>query len=198
MYPKSKYESFPEYSLPEIVRTSLTKIVLDCKVFSNNMNALEFMGKLPTPPEEEATKRAVKELIGLELLDNEEKLTSLGRTLAEFQLEPKLSKAMVNAVIFGCVTPIIDIITLFSAETELFVMGLVNKEDVKRIKTKFCNSSDHLAMMKIFEKWLQLKTDFDSLALKRFCDEASLVPHKMELIESKILKLHLFVFFLCF
>ncbi|KAJ8935402.1 hypothetical protein NQ314_012821 [Rhamnusium bicolor] len=168
LYPRSKYESFSEYSLPEILRTSLTKIVLDSKVFSNNMNAIEFMHKLLTSPDDNATLRAVQELKDLELLDAEENLTTLGKTVANFQLEPKLSKAMVNAVIFKCVTPIVDIVTLFSAETEIFVSGLLDKEDVKNVKMQFCKDSDHLAMMRIFEKWLEFTEEGDTYRLKSF------------------------------
>lgn len=185
LYTKEKYDSFEDYSVPEIQTTSLNKIVLDCKVFSNNMNSLEFMSSLPTPPDENATIRAVTELTDLELLDANENLTTLGKTVAQFQLEPKLSKALINAVIFKCVTPIVDIITLFSAESEFFVSGLVNKEEVKRTKQSFCRTSDHLAMMRLFEKWLDYKENDDSRAVSSFCREVNIVPHKMNTLESK-------------
>lgn len=38
--------------MPEIMRTSLTKIVLDSKILDNNTRALDFMGQLLTPPNE--------------------------------------------------------------------------------------------------------------------------------------------------
>lgn len=185
LYTKEKYDSFEEYAIPEIQTTSLNKIVLDCKVFSNNMNALEFMNSLPTPPDTNATVRAVDELIELELLDFDEKLTPLGKTVADFQLEPKLSKAMINAVIFKCVTPIVDIITLFSAETEFFVSGLLNKGEVKETKQSFSKTSDHLAMMRLFEKWLEYKDERDSFGMRSFCEKVNIVPHKMNTVESK-------------
>ncbi|XP_018577775.1 putative ATP-dependent RNA helicase DHX30 [Anoplophora glabripennis] len=189
LYTREKYESFPDYSLPEIQRTSLTKIVLDSKVFSNNMDALEFMTKLPTPPEENATLRAVDDLKDLEMLDKEEKLTSLGTVCADFQLEPKLSKALISAVIFKCVTPVVDIVTLFSADTEFFTSGLLRKDEIKRTKSLFCKDSDHLAMMRLFEKWLEYSHEGDSWDLKRLCDETNLVNHKMQMIE-KLRKIH--------
>ncbi|CAH2005588.1 unnamed protein product [Acanthoscelides obtectus] len=189
MYTKEKYKEFEDYSMPEIMRTSLTKIVLDSKVCSNNMNALEFMVKLPTPPEENATLRAVEDLKDLELLDENENLTSLGKTLAEFQLEPSFSKAMVNAVIFKCVTPVVDIVTLFSSETELFSSGLMNKENIKATKSDFCSSSDHLAMMRIFEKFLEFSDANNETGLRMFCKRLNLVPHRMKTIE-KLRKIH--------
>lgn len=185
LYTRQKHESFDEYSIPEIQTTSLNKILLDCKVFSNNMNAINFMSSLPTPPDESATIRAINELTELELLDENENLTSLGKVLAEFQLEPKLSKAMVNAVVFKCVTPIVDIVTLFSAETEFFVSGLMDKQEVKHTKQSYSRSSDHLAMMRLFEKWLEYKDDNNATGLRFFCEKANIVPHKMNTVQSE-------------
>lgn len=185
LYTKQKFESFEDYSIPEIQTTSLNKILLDCKVLTNNMNAIEFMSSLPTPPDESSTARAVNELTELELLDDNENLTPLGKTLAEFPLEPKLSKALINAVIFKCVTPIVDIVTLYSAETELFASGLINKEKVKEVKQYFCRSSDHLAMMRLFEKWLEYSEEYNSPAMRKFCMQTNIVPHKMSTIASK-------------
>lgn len=184
LYTKSKYDNFPKYTDPEILRTSLTKIVLDSKVYNNNMDALEFMSELPSPPQKDVTRRAVRELKDLELLDDNEKLTSLGRTLANFQLEPKLAKVLVNSVVYKCVTPIVDIITLFSADTELFASGFIDKERVKHIKSQFSKSSDHLAMMKIFEKWLEYYEEADEVTSQNFCNDAKLVHHKLLTIMS--------------
>ncbi|XP_074042224.1 ATP-dependent RNA helicase DHX30 [Leptinotarsa decemlineata] len=189
LYTRAKYDAFAEYSLPEILRTSLSKIVLDCKVVSSDANALEFMGQLPTPPAEAAVAGAVRHLKDLELLDGSEKLTPLGRTLSDFQLEPELAKAMVDAVVFKCVSPVVDVVTLFSAETELFVSGLLNKEAARAIKRQFCRSSDHLAMMRLFEKFLEIADEDNSREVERFCQDACLVPHKMRTLE-KLRKIH--------
>ncbi|XP_056634981.1 ATP-dependent RNA helicase DHX30-like isoform X1 [Diorhabda sublineata] len=189
LYTQSKHDCFEEYTLPEILRTSLTKIVLDSKAFSNNMDTLTFMKSLPTPPEEVAVSKAVEELKEIELLDENENLTTLGRTLAEFQLEPKLAKTLVNSYIYKCLSPIIDIITLFSTDTEIFSSGLIDKETIKEIKSEFSENSDHLAMMRIFEKFLEFDEIVDADKLRRFCRDLNLIPHKMEMFR-KLRKIH--------
>lgn len=187
LYPKSIFDKFHKYSMPEILRTSLTKIVLDSKVYSNNMDAVQFLGQLPTPPETNTILKAVEELTDLELLDENENLTSLGRTLSEFQLEPKLAKAMVNAVIFKCVTPVVDVITLFSAETELFSSALINKQGVQKVKKEFSKYSDHMSMMRIFEKWLEFFEDRNNGRASSFCIQNDLLEYKLHTIKSKYL-----------
>lgn len=185
LYPQSKYNELPKYATPEILRTSLTKVVLDSKVFSDNMDAVKFFAELPTPPETEAIMRAVEDLTDLGLLDENENLTPLGRTISEFQMEPKLAKALINAVIFKCVTPMIDIVTLFSAETELFSGALREKQSVVNYKRDFSKTSDHLSLMRIFEKWLEYVEENDRTMTRLFINANKLNEDKLLTIESK-------------
>jgi ATP-dependent RNA helicase DHX30 len=189
LYPKSKYESFSTFTDPEILKTSLTKILLNSKVYSNNMDALQFMSQLPSPPEKNSTRRAVRELKDLQLLDEKENLTALGRTLANFQLEPKLAKVLVNAVVYKCVTPVVDIVTIFSADTELFSTGLVDKQTVKQIKSQGCKHSDHLALMRLFEAWLEIMDENGESTAAEYCADANLIHHKLITV-NKLRKLH--------
>ncbi|XP_030754425.1 ATP-dependent RNA helicase DHX30-like isoform X2 [Sitophilus oryzae] len=189
MYTEEKFQTFQDYSTPKILNSSLTKVILDSKTISD-MSACDFMNSLITPPEKQAVERAVEELKQLELLDDNEKLTPLGRTLANFQLEPNLAKTMVNSVIFKCTTPIVDIVTLFSSETEMFgSLTLMDKESIKREKESYSKSSDHLALMKIYEKWLEFFEEDGLRAAKTFCQRMNLVHHKMEFI-NKLKDIH--------
>lgn len=186
LYTRAKYDSFTRYSIPEILRTSLTKVVLDSKIYSRNTSALGFFNQLLCPPEEETIERAVGDLKELELLDEDEKLTPLGRVLANFQLEPRLSRAMVNAVAFRCVTPIVDIVSLFSADTELFSTGLVDRESIRKTKVAFSPDSDHLALMRMLERWLDLE-EVDMA--DDFCRQHNLVPRRLKTV-AKLRQVH--------
>lgn len=192
LYTRAKYDSFAKYSIPEILRTSLTKVVLDSKIYSQNTSALQFFNQLLCPPEQETIERAVQELKELELLENDETLTPLGRVLANFQLEPKLSKAMVNAVAFKCVSPIVDVVSLFSGGSELFKSGLVDKEGIRRIKERFCKDSDHLALMKLFEGWLAVEDADDKWEMDNFCERNNLVYRRLRTIASMLYKNNLY------
>ncbi|KAF5280407.1 hypothetical protein FQR65_LT03216 [Abscondita terminalis] len=184
LYTKSKFNDFIDYSIPEILRTSLTKIVLDSKVYSNNMNAIEFLQQLICPPDEAAVNKAVDELKELEMLDHNENLTPLGRTASNFQLPPKLSKAMVNSIIFKCVTPIVDIITLYSTNSALFSKALVDKDAIKRNMETFSKNSDHLALMTLFEKWLHYVGTGQYLEADTFCDDFGIVQPKLRTLQK--------------
>lgn len=190
LYTRERLEKFQDFSTPKILNSSLTKVILDSKMFTNNMAACDFMNSLITPPENIAVERAVDELKQLKLLDENEKLTPLGRTLVGFQLEPRLAKVLVNAVIFKCVSPIVDIVTLFSSDAGIFgSMDLTNKDHVKSVKSQFCKSSDHLALMRVYEKWLELIEESGWARGNNFCTEANLVPYKLDFV-TKLKAIH--------
>jgi len=76
-------------SVPEIQRTNLGNTVLTLKAMGiNDLLAFDFMD----PPPQQTLITALQSLYALGALDNEGLLTRLGRKMAEFPLEPPLSK----------------------------------------------------------------------------------------------------------
>lgn len=186
LYSKSTHTNMPAYSMPEILRSSLTKIVLDAKAYSHNSDIMEFFHALPCPPEEMVLLKAIDELKDLELLDDNENLTPLGKVLSEFQLPPKLSKAMIQSIIYRCVTPIVDIATIYSSDSAVFSTALVDKKGIRQTKSKLCKTSDHIAMMILFEQWLNFMSDEEFQEATQFCHRNNLVGYKLNTLRSKL------------
>ncbi|KAL3289179.1 hypothetical protein HHI36_003615 [Cryptolaemus montrouzieri] len=184
LYPKAKAETVPEFSLPEMLRVSLTKVVLDSKVYSQDMNASEFFSQLPSPPSQQSVELSVQELKDLELLDDDEKLTPLGEVVVNFQLEPKLSKVLVNSVIYKCVTPIVDIVTVFSMGSEIFASGLERKDQIRSVKARFSKTSDHMAMMRIYEIWDEFRESGRRDRMEKFCQDLFILPARMNNLKA--------------
>lgn len=93
------FESLLVDPLPEVLRSSLEKTVLDCKTYSTE-KVESFMGSMPQPPTLSAVRTAIGHLHELGALDENENLTPLGKRIALFTLHPKLSKALVYSAIF--------------------------------------------------------------------------------------------------
>jgi ATP-dependent RNA helicase DHX30 len=70
------------------------------QTYSQDEKVEEFLSQMPEPPPPESVTQAVHELINLGALDEDEKLTPLGRRIAMFTTHPKLSKALVHAAVF--------------------------------------------------------------------------------------------------
>merc|ERR1712142_636892 len=85
--------------VPEIQRTNLAATVLQLKAMGiNDLIGFDFMDAPPV----EAMIHALELLHTLSALDDEGLLTRLGRRMAEFPLEPNLSKMLIMSVSLGC------------------------------------------------------------------------------------------------
>lgn len=81
-----------ETTIPEIQRTNLGNVVLMLKSLGiNDLIHFDFMD----PPPAETLIRALEQLYALGALNDEGDLTKLGRRMAEFPLDPMLSKSVI-------------------------------------------------------------------------------------------------------
>ena len=78
--------------MPEIQRTNLGNVVLMLKSLGiNDLLNFDFMD----PPPAETLLRALEMLYALGALNDKGELTKLGRKMAEFPLDPQMSKLLV-------------------------------------------------------------------------------------------------------
>ena len=88
-----------ENTIPEIQRTNLGLTVLLLKSLGiNNFMEFEFMD----PPPGETLIRALELLYALGALNDRGELTKLGRRMAEFPVDPMLSKAIIESEKYVC------------------------------------------------------------------------------------------------
>ena len=107
-----KHEMLPT-TVPEIQRSNLAMTVLSLKAMGiNDLLGFDFMDP-PSPP---ALITALEQLYNLGALDEEGLLTRLGRKMAEFPLEPPMSKALIASVDLGCSDEIVTILAMLSAQ----------------------------------------------------------------------------------
>ena len=89
-----------ETTVPEIQRTNLGNVVLMLKSLGiDDLIHFDFMD----PPPAETMIRALEQLYALGALNDEGDLTKLGRRMAEFPLDPMLSKCMIMSETYKCV-----------------------------------------------------------------------------------------------
>ena len=100
MYTKWAYANeLEENTVPEIQRTNLGMVVLLLKSLGiNDLIGFEFMD----PPPGETLMRALELLYALGALNDRGELTKLGRRMAEFPVDPMLSKAIIASEEYSC------------------------------------------------------------------------------------------------
>ena len=100
-------------SVPEIQRTNLGMTVLTLKAMGiNDLLGFDFMDA----PAAATLVSALEQLYNLGALDEEGLLTRLGRKMAEFPLEPPISKMLIASVDLGCSEEILTIVGMLSAQ----------------------------------------------------------------------------------
>lgn len=137
-------------TVPEIQRTNLANTVLTLKALGiNDLLGFDFMDPPPVP----TLIAAMEQLYSLEALDEEGLLTRLGRKMAEFPLEPQLSKMLIKSVELGCSDEILTIVAMLSVQT-VFYRPKEKQAQADQKKAKFHQpEGDHLTLLTVYEAW---------------------------------------------
>jgi ATP-dependent RNA helicase DHX8/PRP22 len=144
-----KTEMLPT-NIPEIQRTNLGNVVLQLKAMGiNDLLGFDFMD----PPPVATLVSALETLYALGALDEEGLLSRLGRKMAEFPLEPNLSKMLILSVDLGCSEEILTITAMLSVENPFFRPKDKQAQADMR-KAKFHQAEgDHLTLLAVYQGW---------------------------------------------
>eukprot|EP00467_Chlorarachnion_reptans_P021821 CAMPEP_0114522842 /NCGR_PEP_ID=MMETSP0109-20121206/20963_1 /TAXON_ID=29199 /ORGANISM="Chlorarachnion reptans, Strain CCCM449" /LENGTH=1136 /DNA_ID=CAMNT_0001704097 /DNA_START=88 /DNA_END=3498 /DNA_ORIENTATION=+ len=148
-----KNEMLPS-NTPEIQRANLGNIVLTLKAMGiNDMLGFDFMD----PPPVQTMVTALETLYTLGALDDEGLLTRLGRKMAEFPLEPQLSKILITSADLGCSEEMLSIVGMLSVE-DIFYRPKEKQAQADMKKAKFFQpEGDHLTYLTVYQSWAHNK-----------------------------------------
>ncbi|TNN05335.1 ATP-dependent RNA helicase DHX8 [Schistosoma japonicum] len=137
-------------NVPEIQRTNLASTVLQLKAMGiNDLLSFDFMD----PPPLQTLVAAMETLHGLSALDDEGLLTRLGRRMAEFPLEPMLSKMLIMSVHLQCSEEVLTVVSMLSVQN-VFYRPKEKTELADQRKAKFHQpEGDHLTLLAVYNAW---------------------------------------------
>ncbi|CAK9203293.1 unnamed protein product [Sphagnum troendelagicum] len=139
-------------TVPEIQRTNLGNVVLMLKSLGiNDLINFDFMD----PPPAETLLRALEQLYALGALNDRGELTKLGRRMAEFPLDPMLSKMLVASDKYLCSEEIVTICAMLSVGNSIFYRPKDKQVHADNARMNFHagNVGDHLALLKVYDQW---------------------------------------------
>ncbi|KAF5295341.1 hypothetical protein FQR65_LT01531 [Abscondita terminalis] len=136
--------------VPEIQRTNLATTVLQLKTMGiNDLLHFDFMDAPPV----ESLIMALEQLHSLSALDDEGLLTRLGRRMAEFPLDPNLSKMLIMSVALQCSDEILTIVSMLSVQN-VFYRPKDKQALADQKKAKFNQpEGDHLTLLAVYNSW---------------------------------------------
>ena len=150
-------EELMENAVPEIQRTNLSNVVLLLKTLGvKNLLEFDFMD----PPPQENIMSSLYQLWILGALDNAGDLTQTGRQMAEFPLDPPLSKMLLFAhERGGCSSEILVIVSMLSVPGVFFRPKDREEESDSAREKFFVPESDHLTLLNVYLRAKQYRFD---------------------------------------
>jgi pre-mRNA-splicing factor ATP-dependent RNA helicase DHX38/PRP16 len=139
-----------ENNVPEIQRTNLANVVLLLKSLQvENLLDFEFMD----PPSQDTILSSMYQLWIIGALDNLGNLTGMGQKMAEFPLDPNLSKMLIEAHNQGCTEEMLTIVSMLSVPS-IFYRPRDREAEADASREKlFVSESDHLTLLNVYNQW---------------------------------------------
>ncbi|KAB2090697.1 hypothetical protein ES319_A03G139900v1 [Gossypium barbadense] len=157
LYPSRVYhDDFLDVTVPEIQQSSLAGSVLYLKSLDlPDIDILKF--DFLDPPSTESLEDALKQLYLIDAIDENGSITSIGRTMAELPLEPSLSRTLIEANEYGCLSQALTVAAMLSAKTNLLPGRSKNNEKKRKYPPlelpDGSGFGDHIQLLQIYECW---------------------------------------------
>jgi pre-mRNA-splicing factor ATP-dependent RNA helicase DHX16 len=139
-------------TVPEILRSNMGNVVLMLKSLGiNDLLNFEFMDKPPA----DALIRALEQLYALGALNDRGDLTKLGRRMAEFPLDPMLSKAVIASEKYNCTSEVLSTVAMLSLGASVFYRPKEKAvhADTARLNFARGGGGDHIALLRCYSEW---------------------------------------------
>lgn len=159
LYTESAFKGeLVEQTYPEILRSNLGSVVLQLKKLGiDDLVHFDFMD----PPAPETLMRALELLNYLGALDDDGNLTDLGYIMADFPLDPQLSKMLIESVRLGCSNEVLTITAMLSVPS-VFLRPKDQARAADDAKALFAHGDgDHLTLLNVFHAYKENGGDKD-------------------------------------
>ncbi|KAH8727081.1 P-loop containing nucleoside triphosphate hydrolase protein [Phaeosphaeriaceae sp. PMI808] len=160
LYTEEGYKSMEERTTPEILRCDLSQAILTMK--ARGIDDVPNFPFLDRPPRE-ALEKAFLQLLHLQALSEDGKISEDGLKIAKFPLTPTLGRVLVEAAKpeRDCLLDIIDIISALSVENVF--LNLVTeecKEEAEEARRElYRREGDHLTLLVTVQRYAEEQTD---------------------------------------
>jgi ATP-dependent RNA helicase DHX8/PRP22 len=141
-----------EVSVPEIQRSNIVMVVLQLKAMGiNDVINFDFMDK----PDTGLIIDGLEQLYVLGALDEEGNLTKLGVKMAQFPLNPQMSKMLIVSSELGCSEEILVIVALLSVQG-IWYRPRQKQSIADAMKVKLNQEEgDHITLLHVYREWVK-------------------------------------------
>jgi len=152
LYTKWSYEhELDDDNAPEIQRSNLGHVVLMLKSIGiDDLLHFDFMD----PPPPETLIKALEQLYALSALNDQGDLTKTGRRMAEFPMDPQLSKMLIASEKYKCVDEAITICGMLGVDNAVFYRPKDKGIHADNARKNFHKvGGDHMTLLNVYKQW---------------------------------------------
>ncbi|MDI5940964.1 ATP-dependent RNA helicase HrpA, partial [Micromonospora sp. DH15] len=171
LYDESDFDSRPEFTDPEILRTNLASVILQMtSIGLGDVAAFPFID----PPDRRNIADGVNLLHELGALDPTEtdpakRLTPLGRRLAQLPVDPRLARMVIEGERNGCATEVVVIAAALSIQDPR-ERPAEKQAQADQAHARFADSeSDFVAYLNLWRHLREQQRELSSSAFRRMC-----------------------------
>ncbi|EFN89703.1 ATP-dependent RNA helicase DHX33 [Harpegnathos saltator] len=151
-YTQEEFDKLEDTTVPEIKRCNLAGVALQLLAIGIDITTFDFMDK----PPKEGVDIAVKCLEKLGAVRGSQ-LTTLGRTMARFPLDPRFTKVILASVEHRCLEEALTVIALLSGES-VFMDSTTKRAQASKARERFASpEGDHVMLLNIFRQYQSAK-----------------------------------------
>jgi ATP-dependent helicase HrpA len=153
LYSEEDYRARPEYSEPEILRSSLASVILRMKALGlTDVERFPFLD----PPQPRMIADGYQLLAELGAVDDENHLTPVGRKLARFPIDPRIARMILAAEREGCLAEVLVIAAVLETDDPR-ERPFERAEAADRAHDRFKDEqSDFTSLLKLWEWFGQM------------------------------------------
>ena len=174
LYSEEDFDARPEFTEPEILRTSLASVILQMLSLGfGDISSFPFL----TPPDSRGVKAALDLLVELGAVRtgrDRPSLTDLGREISRLPIDPRFARMLVEARRTGVLRDVLAIVAGMSIqdvrERPSIDAGGNRREEADRLHARFTDpSSDFLSLLNLWNHLQEKQAELGSSAFRRLC-----------------------------
>ncbi|GJM13060.1 MAG: ATP-dependent helicase [Pseudohongiella sp.] len=166
LYAENDFESRPEFTDPEIMRTNLASVILRMKQLRlGDIDEFPFLDA----PEPKAINEGVKLLIELDALSQSKELTASGRKMAFLPVDPRHARMLITASTQNCLNELLIIVSALGIQDPREISSENRQLAMSRLAEFDHEDSDFLSLVKLWEDYEKQRQDLNQGQLRRYC-----------------------------
>jgi ATP-dependent helicase HrpA len=173
LYAEDDFEARPEFTEPEILRTSLASVILQMLSLGfGDVTQFPFL----TPPDSRGVKAALELLTELRAVSRggeTPRLTKIGREIARLPIDPRFARMLIEARrqgVSGEVLAIVAGLSIQDVRERPSADEGARREEAERLHSRFTDpTSDFMTLLNLWNHLQEQQRELGSSAFRRLC-----------------------------